>query len=261
MELRRLWIFALVALAVLAVISLLRQSPIPASASNSAKRSPVIVELFTSEGCSSCPPADALLRRLDETQPIPGAEVIVLGSHVDYWNYIGWTDRFSTKQLTDRQREYGDSFNLDSVYTPQMVVDGRTELNGADESRVRKTITAAANEPKANISLTLDGDSGLQIRIDSLPPAKDPVVLLAVTETHLQSVINKGENGGRTLTHTGVVRDLRVLGPVKGSTFSANEKLQLDPAWKPSDLRAVVFIQEQKNKHIIGAASLMLSKQ
>src|SRR4051794_22393096 len=113
-----------------------------------AKRTPVVVELFTSEGCSSCPPADAMLRRLDESQPVPNAEIIVLGQHVDYWNYIGWTDRFSSKELTERQRQYGETFNLDSVYTPQMIVDGKTEFNGADDAAARKAIATSANEAR-----------------------------------------------------------------------------------------------------------------
>src|SRR5882724_9336108 len=133
MELRRLWIFALIALSVIALIGTLSPKSSANTGASTAKRVPVIVELFTSEGCSDCPPADALLQRLEESQPVTGAEIIVLGNHVDYWNHDGWTDRFSTKELTDRQRLYGDSFNLDSVYTPQMVVDGKAEFNGQDE--------------------------------------------------------------------------------------------------------------------------------
>src|SRR5438270_3284394 len=121
----------------------------------SGKRVPVIVELFTSEGCSSCPPADALLRKLEETQPVPNADIIVLGEHVDYWNYIGWTDRFSSKDFSQRQEQYARVFNLDSAYTPQMVVDGRTELNGADESSAKRAIADAAKREAIQIDLQL----------------------------------------------------------------------------------------------------------
>src|SRR5437879_7719416 len=101
MALRRLWIFALIAIALLAGIASLRQHSASASGvANNGKRVPVVVELFTSEGCSDCPPADALLQRLAATQPVPGAEIIVLANHVDYWNHMGWTDKFSSHQFS-----------------------------------------------------------------------------------------------------------------------------------------------------------------
>src|SRR5256885_242845 len=111
--------------------------------------------------------AIALLNGLQPTQPVPSAEINVLGNHVDYWSHDGWTNRFSTKELTDRQRQYGDSFNLDSVYTPQMVVDGKAEFNGQDESRAKRAIAAAINDPKANVSIARLQE-GLNIQIDSI---------------------------------------------------------------------------------------------
>ncbi|MCU1310805.1 MAG: hypothetical protein JWO20_1930 [Candidatus Angelobacter sp.] len=264
MVLRRIWIFALIALATIALISSLGakfNSTTSANvAPNTAKRVPVIVELFTSEGCSDCPPADALLERLQSTQPVAGAEIIVLGNHVDYWNHDGWTDRFSTRELTQRQEAYGTSFNLDSVYTPQMVVDGKAEFNGQDESRAKRAVAAAINEPKANISIAPLQDA-LNIQIDSIPAsAKQAQVFLAITEDHLQSNVGKGENSGRTLNHSGVVRDLRKIGTADGNSFSAQPKVKLDSSWKRPDLHAVVFIQDAKTQHILGAASLLFTK-
>src|SRR3954463_5560674 len=114
-------------------------------------RVPVVVELFTSEGCSSCPPADALLARLDETQPVEGAEVIALAQHVDYWNQLGWSDPFSSHELSERQGEYARAFGRDGVYTPQMVVDGRAEFPGGNSGRAFDAIAEAAREQKAEV--------------------------------------------------------------------------------------------------------------
>src|SRR4051794_37883402 len=103
-----------------------------------APPTPIVVELFTSEGCESCPPADVLLQQLASTQPVAGAQIIPLSLHVDYWDQLGWKDRFSSALLTNRQRTYGARFNIDSVYTPQIVVDGRSELVGSDGAAARK---------------------------------------------------------------------------------------------------------------------------
>jgi hypothetical protein len=223
----------------------------------SAADAPVIVELFTSEGCSSCPPADRLLGVLDEEQPVPGAQILILSEHVDYWNRLGWTDPYSAAAFSDRQQRYASALRSE-VYTPQMIVDGRVQFVGNDVKRARQAIEVAAHLPKTPIGLQRLEDT-LQVKIDALPAkAVDAEVLLAIAESKLESSVDRGENAGRRLRHTAVVRRLTVLGPLQTVPFSTSASLRLNPAWKRENLRAVVFIQERKTLRILGAASLGL---
>src|SRR5580698_2109853 len=131
-------------------------------------RTPVLLELFTSEGCSSCPPADRLLQMLDKTQPVQGADLIVLSEHVDYWDRLGWKDRFSSAEYTDRQRQYSNVFHLESIYTPELVIDGRKECVGNDSAAARAAINDALKSPKAQLTLSApvrDGDQ-LTVQVD-----------------------------------------------------------------------------------------------
>lgn len=256
MKLRLLFLLAICGLALFAFM----QAGKTFASDAPSKRVPVIVELFTSEGCSDCPPADTLLRKLEEIQPVPNAEVIVLSEHVDYWNHDGWTDRFSSSHFTERQRRYVDDFSLDSAYTPEMVVDGRAEFNGANGPKSLKAIAEAAAQPHVAIDLSLAdaASSRLKIGIPASSQAKKAELMLAITESNLTSEVKKGENQGRTLDHTGVVRSLQKIADIKGDAYSSDQALNIDPTWKRQDLRAVVFLQEKNSHHIIGAASLKL---
>lgn len=239
-----------------------------AAQESSAVRTPVLVELFTSEGCSSCPPADALIARLARTQPVPGAEIIPVKLHVDYWNRLGWTDPFSSAAFTARQSRYADFFENNSVYTPQMVVDGRTEFVGSSEAKALRAIAGAARAPKPAIELRVDTKAGntitVQARLPALSgrtPGETADVLLAITEDNLHSNVSSGENAGRSFDHVAVVRLLRPLVRVRpGQQEDAvvSGTFALEPTWKREHLRAIVFVQEEKSRRILAAALLPL---
>jgi hypothetical protein len=236
------------------------------SAVTASNPTPVLVELFTSEGCSSCPPADALLRTLADTQPVAGAEIIALSQHVDYWDQLGWKDRFSSAALTSRQQQYGRAFNIDSIYTPQMVVDGREEFVGSDASRARRAIGKALSVPHAvlSIALELTGPDRVAVTVSArdLPDVSrgdhmDTVV--AVTEDRLRSEVRRGENKGRLLTHTAVVRELRVLrGTATPPEPPARSEVIIAPDWQREHVRVVAFIQERASRRVLGAAAVPL---
>ena len=243
-----------------------------AAGSNAAPagaRRAVVVELFTSEGCSSCPPADALLARLDATQPVEGAEVIPLALHVDYWNHLGWADPFSSRQFSERQGEYAAAFGHDGVYTPQMVVDGVKEFNGGNSSLAREAIGKAAREPKGEVLLARapsqsEGFVRISAQVDKFPkPTEGETVnvFLAVTESNLASDVARGENSGRRLAHVGVVRSLQTLGGLPegpGTSFKAETEVAVEKGWRRENLRAVVFAQERGTRRVLAAGSLKL---
>ena len=229
---------------------------------------PVVVELFTSEGCESCPPADVLLQRLASTQPVAGAQIIPLSLHVDYWDQLGWKDRFSSAALTRRQRAYGARFNLADVYTPQMVVDGRAEFVGSDGAAARKAIANAASVRHGSVALELRdaepaggrGTGARSLRVAAsvadLPPRTEHAdIMLAVTEDRLESKVTAGENHGRTLTHTAVVHQLIRLGDATGTTASAVTSIVVDPKWKFENVRFVAFVQERSGGAILATGS------
>jgi hypothetical protein len=241
-----------------------RKSPTAAAPNNG--RTPVLVELFTSEGCSSCPPADDLLTEFEKTQPVPGAEVIALGQHVDYWNNGSWSDRFSSRAFSARQSDYATAFHNSQVYTPQMVVDGQAEFVGSDRDRAIQAIARAARAPKAEVQVTAGAISSgavpLTIKIDRFPVSTvgdTARVFLAVTEDGLQSDVRGGENGGRTLRHCAVVRKMSLLGVVMpGSIFTAQSSIPIEAGWNRAHLQAVVFVQTQNSHQVMGVGATPL---
>jgi hypothetical protein len=237
---------------------------------SAANRVPVVIELFTSEGCSSCPPADAVLMQLEKNQPVAAAEIIALSEHVDYWNYIGWSDPFSSEAFSARQQAYAPIFGNDGVYTPQMVVDGQAEFIGSNSGKAQTAIARAAKLPKAEVKISQSRTSDpqaveLKVNVERPPAlsAGDVVeVLLAITENNLSSQVARGENSGRRLGHTAVVRELRSLGQIGNAdmAFTAETKALLNKEWKRNELRAVVFLQEHTHKRILGASAIPLEE-
>jgi len=223
---------------------------------------PVVVELFTSEGCSSCPPADLVLQRLEAGIGVPGAYVIALGEHVTYWDRLGWKDRFSADVFTRRQEDYAWQFRSDSAYTPQMIVNGQAEFVGSDEARARREIVKAAQGPATKVDLAIAARDMVRIKATGLPTgAKDSDVVLAVTESRLDTDVQHGENGGRKLRHTGVVRSIANVGRIdnpKDGNYAGEAHYHLDPSWKPENLKLVVFLQNRKTKRIWGAGAIAL---
>ena len=228
----------------------------PAAAPPPAKRKTVVVELFTSEGCSSCPPADALLSRMGQQASSNGAEIIPLGFHVDYWDHQGWRDRFSSHAYTERQEQYASRFKIEGPYTPQMVVDGATEFVGNDSSRAQQAVAEAAAEPEQAVISLLGTEPGrIKVRVtsSSLEPAD---VLLAITEDNLMSKVGAGENDGRELHHSAVVRELRVLGQMKDGRFEPGPfAFTLPKDIQIKNLHCVVFVQQPSNGKILAAVS------
>lgn len=217
-------------------------------------RSPVLVELFTSEGCSSCPPADRLLAELYETQPISGAQVIVLSEHVDYWNQLGWMDPYSSYLFSDRQQQYAHMLRVDDVYTPQAVIDGHLETVGNNAPKLQSAIAEASHLQKIPVKLDATRQNGsVEVRVAFDPAhARNASILLAVVEREVESKVSRGENGGHMLSHVGVVRSLSPAGKADSEgRFQAT--LKIDPQWGAKGLRVVAFLRERSGR-VIGAA-------
>jgi len=222
---------------------------------------PVLVELFTSEGCSTCPPADRFLGALDG-QPIPGTEIIVLSEHVDYWDHLGWKDPYSSRELTERQEMYARQFKLASAYTPQMVVDGVHQLSGADAKEASTALRDAVARPKAGLSITNTSAESSRIRAriecaalssSQMPGSLDVYVALALNRAENQ--VTRGENANHHLTHTAVVRKLARIGKMKaGESFSHDVDLKIDDKTTPDNLRVVTFLQDPSSGKVFGAA-------
>jgi hypothetical protein len=256
-KVKRLFLYVLLALTLVAGAE---------AQASAAGRTPVVVELFTSEGCSSCPPADALLQKLIELQPVPGAEVIALEEHVDYWNHDGWVDPFSSAEWTARQEVYATLTKSDPA-TPELVVDGQSQLVGSDGPKALSEIEKASRAAKAEVKIaSAAGKNSRQFNISvgsiSEDLGKDVAeVWLAITEDGLHSQVSAGENKSRVLNHVATLRSLRKIGTAeahKPVAFTGDADVKISSRWNPAKLRVTVFVQRKKSRAILGAASAKL---
>jgi hypothetical protein len=230
----------------------------------SARPVVVLAELFTSEGCSSCPPADDVLGQVLARQPASNVKVIGLGEHVTYWDRLGWRDRFSATVFTDRQIEYQTRvFRTTSIYTPQLVIDGRFELIGSDVSAIRNAIGQAMRSTKGSIRIeaSLTGTSEVDVRIaaelGNVGARHDAEVMLGIVEDNLSTNVGWGENGGRVLKHAAVARTLDSVAvvPAEEQTVSLMKRIPLDSAWDPANLSVIAFVQERELRRILAAGA------
>lgn len=263
---RAVWLCLCAVLVVGVAASVHRLTAAPAPA-----RSAVVVELFTSEGCSSCPPADDVLTRLAHKQLTPDVDVIALGEHVDYWDRLGWRDPFSSAAFSARQSTYDDhAFHRNEVYTPQLVVDGQYEQVGSDVTAVRRAIARAAQAQKATVAVTVtrapaSGDLRVDVRADAPPTlaVRDRVdVIVAVTEDNLVTDVRRGENRGRTLKHSAVVRYLAAAGTwsPESSASATSISVPWQANWKAAYVRVIGFLQEHESRRIVGAGFATLDE-
>jgi hypothetical protein len=254
-------------LAASVVVSAARSQPAPGRTA-ATKPHTVVLELFTSQGCSSCPPADELLTRLGRER-FAGARVIPLAFHVDYWNSLGWSDPFSSPRWSARQNDYARALHSDQVYTPQLVVNGMAQMVGSDERRIRGQIEsnpAGGDQGVVRFDrLSVEGTSiraSLRGRIDHVPPGRESSVVVALYENGTATAVGRGENSGRRLANDYIVRALVEAFPLKttGVEMAGSVTLPLRPEWKRANLGLAAFIQDSRSLAIYAAAAESLSE-
>lgn len=228
-----------------------------------ADGAPVVLELFTSQGCSNCPPADALLSEIGAA----GKGVIPLAYHVDYWNHLGWSDPFSSHEFSERQSAYARAFDLDGEYTPQAVIGGASQCVGSDGRSISRAIDAARSAASLkrvdlHASLSGEGPPTLRIRLGAQSwrgsGAGTREVMVAIFENGLVTKIGGGENGGRQITYDYTVRRLLPAFKLDSAHGASEEKqltVDLDPSWSIDHLGVAAFIQDTDSLQIFASES------
>jgi hypothetical protein len=210
-----------------------------------------VIELFTSEGCSSCPPADAVVAKIEKEST--DKPIYILAFHVDYWNRLGWKDVFSNAAYSQRQNQYAHWLNLSSVYTPQIVVNGRMEFVGSEEGTLRNAITAnLAKDAVAEISsINIKiNQNKVDLEYQTQGQTSNTVLLLAVVQKNAQTKVERGENAGHTLSHVQIVRELESV-PLKSDKGSTS--IGLPKGFDAHGSEIIAFLQNTSNGEIIGA--------
>ncbi len=220
---------------------------------------PILLELFTSEGCSSCPPADKLLGILDREQPVSGVQLIVLSEHVDYWNHDGWTDPYSSHAISERQEEYASRVGVSDIYTPQLVIDGCRQALGNNWAATKHAIDDSLHDIKVPITLSARKDgSRFVVHVDVNPagiasPAGEAYLVLAIDHGH--SHVLHGENAGRDIDHVAIADSFHKIGKVAaGASFSKDVQAKVDDNLRAGPVRIIAYLQDNGTKRIIGVA-------
>jgi hypothetical protein len=209
-----------------------------------------------------------VLEKMIEAQPAGGAVIVGLGEHVDYWDRLGWKDRFSSAALTARQQKYAARSRSDDVYTPQMVVDGQEAFVGSDLSAARRAIEHAVARPHGVVRITCDLPAAnavnVTVAVNNLPassPGDRADIIVAVTEDHLRTEVKRGENQGRTLTHAAVVHEMRAVAEASGPSPSADAKIKIAPEWVRAHLKVVAFVQERTSRRVLATSAIAVPQR
>ena len=220
------------------------------TAKTNADKGFAVVELFTSEGCSDCPSADAVVAKIEKEST--DKPIYILAFHVDYWNRLGWKDIFSTSQYSERQNQYAEWLHLSSVYTPQVVVNGHTEFVGSEEGTLRSTIkTVLQKDAAAQISLDnimVDG-SKVSLQYKTEGNTANSNLLVAVIEKAATSKVERGENSGRTLSHVQIVRSITSV----SAKSMGSASISLPAGFDTKNYELIAFLQNNSNGEITGA--------
>jgi hypothetical protein len=213
-----------------------------------------VVELFTSEGCSSCPPADEVVANLAKQNE---KNVFILGYHVDYWNYLGWKDVYSNSAYSNRQKQYASTLNLSSVYTPQIVVNGKTELVGSDKNKLQQTISKELNsETIKPFDISAKSSDGKNVSVNlKTDNNSNEIINLALVQLQAQSDVKRGENHGRQLHHINIVRDLKTI---NASAKQQSANFILPTGFASKDFMIIAFLQNKNNLQIDNATEITI---
>lgn len=218
-----------------------------------------LVELFTSEGCSSCPPADELISRVQAK--IGDQPIYILAFHVDYWNRLGWRDPYSKAEYSERQNKYAKWLNLSSVFTPQLIVNGKTEFIGSEELKLRNAIQSNLNKVNPvhlNLYSSVDPTREINFKYEIAGLSSiNYQIIVALVEKNSTSHIKQGENEGKTLNHVQIVRELKIIDLI--SSFSGQSSIPESQNFNSGKMEIIGFIQNSKTGEILAASKSCFS--